>query len=81
MSRGATGFSPNNPALAVPSSNPMRAMAMLEAIKDYGRAQEWAALVIDGEESIPAGRSNWLHFVWLSQQKDQQRRVYEYIRG
>ncbi len=59
----------------------MQAIAMLDAIKDYGQAHEWLALVIDGEEIIPAGRSNWLHFVWLSQQKDQQRRVYEYIRG
>ena len=38
---------------------------MLEAIKDYGQADEWAALVIDGEEIIPVERSNWLHFVWL----------------
>ena len=53
---------------------------MLAAIKDYGQAHAWAALVIDGEEIISAGRSNWLHFVWLSQQQDQQRRVYEYIR-
>ena len=53
---------------------------MLEAIKDYGQAHAWAALVIDGEEIIPAGRFNWLHFVWLSQQQDQQRHVYEYIR-
>ena len=52
---------------------------MLEAIKDYGQAYAWAALVIDREEIISAGRSNWLHFVWLSQQQDQQRRVYEYI--
>ncbi len=52
---------------------------MPEAIKDYGQACAWAALVIDGEEIISAGRSNWLHFVWLSQQQDQQRRVYEYI--
>jgi hypothetical protein len=58
----------------------MQAMAMLEAIKDYGQADAWAALVIDGEEIIPAGRVNWLHFVWLSQQQDQQRRVYEYMR-
>ena len=66
---------------AVPSSNPVQTLAMLEAIKEYGQASAWAALVIDGEELIPAGRSNWLHFVWLSQQKDQQRRVYEHIRG
>jgi hypothetical protein len=65
---------------AVPSSNPMQALAMLEAIKDYGQAATWAALLLDGEEIIPAGRSNWLHFVWLSQQKDQQHRVYEYVR-
>ncbi len=38
---------------------------MLEAIKDYGQAHAWAALVIDGEEIIPVERSNWLHFVWL----------------
>jgi hypothetical protein len=65
---------------AVPCSNPMQAMAMLEAIKDYGQAYAWAALVIDGEDIIPAGRSNWLHFIWLSQRQDQQRRVYEYMR-
>jgi hypothetical protein len=58
----------------------MQAIAMLEAIKDYGQADAWAALLIDGEEIIPAGRSNWLHFVWLSQQQDQQRHVYEYMR-
>ena len=65
----------------IPSSNPMQALAMLEAIKDYGQASAWVALILDGEEIIPAGRSNWLQFVWLSQQHDQQRRVYEYIRG
>jgi hypothetical protein len=59
----------------------MQVIALLEAIKDYGQAYAWAALVIDGEETIPAGRSNWLHFVWLSQQQDQQRRVYAYMRG
>jgi hypothetical protein len=53
----------------------------LETIRDYGQAHEWAALVINGEEMIPAGRSNWLDFVWLSQKKDQQRQVYECIRG
>ena len=66
---------------AISSSNPMQVIAMLEAIKDYGQADAWAALFIDGEEIIPAGRSNWLHFVWLSQQQDQQRRVYEYLRN
>jgi len=66
---------------AVSSTNPMQVIAMLEAIKDYGQAHAWAALLIDGEELIPAGRSNWLHFVWLSHKKEQQRRVYEYIRG
>jgi hypothetical protein len=55
-------------------------MAMLEAIKDYGQAYAWAALVIDGEEITSAGHFNWLHFVWLSQQQDQQRHVYEYMR-
>ena len=53
---------------------------MLEAIKDYGQAHAWAALVIDGEEIISARRSNWLHFVWLSQQQDQKRHVFEYMR-
>src|SRR6266446_9157520 len=67
-------------ASAVPSSHLMQVMAMLERIKEYGQTHAWAALVIDGEEIIPAGRSNWLHFVWLSQQQDQQRRVYEYMR-
>jgi hypothetical protein len=67
-------------ASAVPSSHLMQVIAMLEAIKEYGQAHAWAALVIDGEEIIPVGRSNWLHFVWLSQQQDQQLHVYEYIR-
>jgi len=66
---------------AVPSSNPIQAIAMLEAIKDYGQAYALSALVIDGEEIIPVGRSNWLQFVWLSQQQDQQRRLYEYIQS
>ena len=56
-------------------------MHELELIRDYGRAQEWAALVIGGEEIIPAGRAAWLDFVWLSHKKDQQRRVFEFIRG
>ncbi len=56
-------------------------MHELELMRDYGRAQEWAALVIDGEEIIPAGRAHWLDFVWLSQQKQQQRRVFEFIKG
>ena len=54
---------------------------MLEAIKNSGQVYAWAALVIDGEEIIPAGRSNWLYFVWLSHKKEQQRRVFEYIRS
>jgi len=65
----------------VPSSNPMQVLALLEAIKEYGQAAAWAALRIDGEEIIPAGRSNWLQFVWLSHNKEQQRRVYEFIKG
>jgi hypothetical protein len=59
----------------------MQALAMLEAIKDYGQACAWAALLINGEELIPVGRSNWLHFVWLSHNKEQQCRVYEFIAG
>ncbi len=62
---------------AVPSSTPMQAITMLEAIKDYGHTHAWAALVIDGEEIIPAG----LDFVWLSHKKEQQHRVYEFIEG
>ncbi len=54
---------------------------MLEAIKEYGQTSAWAALVMDGEEVIPAGRSNWLQFVWLSHNKEQQRRVYAFIEG
>ena len=49
-------------------------------VKVYGQAAAWAALVMDGEEIIPAGRSNWLQFVWLSHNKEQQRRVYEFIK-
>jgi hypothetical protein len=56
-------------------------MHELELMRDYGRAQEWAALIIDGEEIIPAGRAHWLDFVWLSHKKDHQRRAYEFIRG
>jgi hypothetical protein len=56
-------------------------MHELEMIRDYGRAHQWTALVIDGEEIIPAGRADWLDFVWLSHQKEQQRRVFEYIKG
>ena len=42
---------------------------MLEVIRDYGRVDEWPALVLDGEEIIPAGRADWLDFVWLSHKK------------
>jgi hypothetical protein len=59
----------------------MQVMAKLEAIKEYGQAHAWVALVIDGEEIIPAGRRSWLDFVWLSHKKEQQRRVYEFIEG
>jgi len=37
--------------------------------------------MIDGEVIVPARSPNWLRFVWLSQRSDQQRRVYEWIRG
>ncbi len=53
----------------------------LEVIRNYGQTKEWAALVIDGEEIVPAGRPNWLRFVWLSQKRGQQRRADEYIKG
>ena len=58
---------------------PTEAMQKLAVIKDYGQTHEWVALVIDGEEIVPAGRFEWLDFVWLSQKKDQQRRAYDYI--
>ncbi len=54
-------------------------MHELEVIRDYGRAREWPTLVIDGEEIIPAGRADWLDFVWLSHNKNLQCRVYEYV--
>jgi hypothetical protein len=53
----------------------------LDQIRDYGRAHDWASIVIDGTEIIPAGRAAWLEFVWLSSDKEQQRRVYEWING
>jgi len=56
-------------------------MHELEVIRDYERAQEWAALVIGREEIVPAGRAHWLDFVWLSHKLEQQRHVYEWIRG
>jgi hypothetical protein len=56
-------------------------MHELELMRDYGRAHEWAALVIGREEIIPAGRAHWLAFVWLSHKPEQQRRVFEYIKG
>jgi hypothetical protein len=56
-------------------------MQELEMIRDYGRVYEWPALVLDGEEIIPAGRADWLDFVWLSHKQEQQRRVYDVIRG
>jgi hypothetical protein len=52
----------------------------LEVIRDEGQANEWAALLINSEEIVLAGRPNWLRFAWLSQQRDQQRHVYECIR-
>lgn len=56
-------------------------MQELELIRDYGRAHEWPALVLDGEEIIPAGWADWLEFVWHSHQKVKQRHVYEFIRS
>ena len=67
-------------AIAADQANLLRHLQELEVISDYSQAHAWAALVIDAEEIIPAGRCNWLHFVWLSQQQDQQRRVSEFIR-
>jgi hypothetical protein len=53
----------------------------IKSSQHNGQTSAWAALVMDGEEVIPAGRSNWLQFVWLSHNKEQQRRVYEFIKG
>jgi hypothetical protein len=53
----------------------------LEMIRDYDQAYERVALVIDGEEIIPAGRADWLDFVWLSHKKNLQNRVYEFVRS
>lgn len=52
----------------------------LDEIKAYGQAHDWPAFEVDGKEVIPAGRSNWLQFVWLKGQKELQRRVYAAIR-
>jgi hypothetical protein len=64
-------------ALAVPHLTGQ--MEQLEAIKSYGAGREWPALVIDGEEIIPAGRAAWLHFVWLSHDQEAQARVHQFI--
>jgi hypothetical protein len=42
----------------------------LEVMRDEGQANEWGALVIDGEEMVSVGRLNWLDFVWFSQKKN-----------
>jgi hypothetical protein len=39
-----------------------------ECVSKCGGVKEWAALVIDGEEIVPAGRPNWLRFAWLSEE-------------
>jgi hypothetical protein len=49
----------------------MQTMAMLEAIGNYGRVLDWLVLAIEGVEIIPAGRVDWLDFVWLSHRNDQ----------
>jgi len=51
----------------------------LEAIRDWGKAHEWPCLILADEEVIPAGKSAWLEFIWLSRKREQQRRVYEHI--
>ena len=55
-------------------------MVMLETIRDYSQLHEWVALVIDGEEIILTGRTDWLDFIWLSHEKEQQRRMHEFVR-
>ncbi len=70
------------PAGAVSSSSALMAeIERVEAIKQYGERRGWVALLIDGQEMIPPGRLAWLRFLWLSDEKDKQRRVYEYISG
>jgi hypothetical protein len=56
-------------------------LSRTDVLSSHYRAHAWAALVMGGEEIIPAGRSNWLQFVWLSLNKEQQRRIYEFIEG
>jgi DNA-binding transcriptional ArsR family regulator len=75
---GSTARQLRDSALAVPSSLPPD-IEQLEAIKRYGESRQWAALVLDGEELIPAGRPAWLRFIWISGKKEQQRRVYEHL--
>ncbi len=65
-------------ASAVPSSL-LTEIEQLETIKRYGEGRQWGALVLDDEEIISAGRPAWLRFVWMSGNKEQQRRVYEYL--
>jgi hypothetical protein len=64
--------------VAVPNSSQLE-MQELEAIKSYGEAHKWPALVIDSQEIIAAGRPAWLHFVWLSHDRKAQRQVYQHI--
>jgi uncharacterized Zn finger protein (UPF0148 family) len=66
-------------AVAVPSSSLQTEMQRLEAIKQYGERREWAALLIDEVEVIPAGRAAWLRFIWLSGAKERQQWVYDHI--
>lgn len=50
-------------------------------MRDYGQAQNWASVVLDGQEIIPAGHAARLEFIWLSGQQEQQRRVSRWIRS
>jgi hypothetical protein len=59
----------------------MEQIRELDLIRDYGLAHDWAALVIEGKEIIPAGRAAWLNFVWLSHDKEQHGWVYLWIRS
>ena len=64
---------------AASSSHVMEYIQMLDTIKAYVQKQQWPRLSIDGQEVVPAGRAEWLRFLWLEGKKDQHLRVYRHI--
>jgi len=61
------------------ASSVLEEIGKLEVIESYAEGREWVALVVDGVEVVPEGRSAWLRFVWLSGEKEKQRQVLEYL--